>query len=308
MTYKHLFGPVPSRRLGVSLGIDLVPYKTCTLDCVYCECGKTTLLTTERREYVPTGEILDELDDYLKQKPELDYITFSGSGEPTLHTGLKAIIDFIKGKYPQYKVAVLTNGTLLWDKRVREGILGADLISPSLDAAGEKAFRAVNRPHKDLSLERIISGLERLREEFKGEIWLEVFMVPGLNDDPSELERIKAAIDRIKPDRVQLNTLDRPGTEDWVMPEKKSELEGIAAYLGGEVIAKFRSRKKVKSFSRDIEEEILSTLGRRPCTAKDLSETMGMHINEVNKYLQTLLESGRICGERGERGTFFRIR
>ena len=307
MTYKHLFGPVPSRRLGVSLGIDLVPYKTCTLNCVYCECGRTTNLTIDRKEYVPLSEILSELDDYLKGGPELDYITFSGSGEPTLHTGVKQIIDFLRSKYPQYKIAVLTNGTLLGDEKVREEILAANLIMPSLDAASKDAFTMVDRPHGGLSLDKIVNGLIQLRREFTGEIWLEIFIVPGLNDGDEDLQLLKKVIKKIKPDKIQLNTLDRPGTESWVMPANKAELERIASLLGAEIIANFESRKGVKSFSRDVEANMLSTLRRRPCTSKDLSEILGLHLNEINKYLQTLLESNRISSEEEERGTFFRI-
>jgi len=292
----------------VSLGIDLVPYKTCTLNCVYCECGRTTKLTLERKEYVPTEEILTELDDYLTGNPELDYITFSGSGEPTLHTGIKRIIDFLKERYPKYKVAVLTNGTLFYDKGVRQELVRADLIKPSLDAVSEEAFRKVNRPHIDILPRGMIDGLIAFRKEFEGAIWLEVFIVPGLNDGDSELQLMKEAIGRIKPDKVQINTLDRPGAESWVMPAHKDELDRIAKLLGGEVIANFESRKKVKSFSRATEANIISTIQRRPCTAKDLSEMLNLHLNEVNKYIQTLLEAGKIVSEEKERGVFFRIK
>jgi len=130
MKFKHLFGPVPSRRLGVSLGIDLVPYKTCTMDCIFCECGKTTNLTIDRKEYVPTAEILDELDAYLKQSPDLDYITFSGLGEPTLHSRIGEILNFLKQNYPRYKVAILTNGTLLFHKELRDEIKNTDIVKP----------------------------------------------------------------------------------------------------------------------------------------------------------------------------------
>ncbi len=308
MKYKHLFGPVPSRRLGVSLGIDLVPFKTCTLNCVYCECGRTTNLTLERKEYVPLAEILAELDDYLKGAPDLDYITFSGSGEPTLHTGIKSIIEFLKKNYPKYKIALLTNGTLLHDKKVRDEFMGADLILPSLDAASENAFKSVNRPHKNLSLDEMMNGLIKLRGEFKGAIWLEIFIIPGINDSDAEIELLKENIDKIKPDKIQINTLDRPGTESWVMPAEKCELEKIASRLGGEIIANFDSRKIIKSFSKDVEAEILATITRRPCTSQDLSRILGLHLNEINKYLQVLLESNRIYSEEETRGRFFRIK
>jgi len=308
MKYKHLFGPVPSRRLGISLGIDLVPHKTCTLNCVYCECGKTTNLTLERSEYIPADEILSELNKYLKNSPDLDYITFSGSGEPTLHSRIGEIINFLKHNYPQYKVAVLTNGTLFYDKKLRNEVRKADLVIPSLDAGTVEIFREINRPHENLNLNKIISGLIELRKEFSGEIWLEVFIVPGLNDTGRELQKIKNIIQKIKPDKVQLNTLDRPGTETWVMSAKKEDLEEIASFLDAEIIAEFTSRKKIKSFSKDIEANIISTLRRRPCTAGDLSEILGIHLNEINKYLQVLIETGKINSKEGERGVFFRIK
>ncbi|MGV8123733.1 MAG: radical SAM protein [Candidatus Xenobiia bacterium LiM19] len=292
----------------MSLGIDMVPYKTCTLNCVYCECGATTALTFKRDEYAPTDEILAELDDYLKSDPPLDYITFSGSGEPTLHNGIGRIMDFLKGTHPRYRVAVLTNGTLLHDSRLREEIISADLVMPSLDAVSEEVFRKVNRPHEAVPLDSMIEGLTAFREDFSGALWLEIFIVPGINDSDSELQMIKKALGRIKPDKVQINTLDRPGAESWVMSAGKSELKRIASLLNGEVIASFRSRKKVRSFSRDIETHIVSTLRRRPCTARDLSAILGLHLNEVNKYLQLLLESERITSEKEERGLFFRIK
>ncbi len=309
MKYKHLFGPVPSRRLGVSLGIDLIPFKTCTLDCVYCECGKTTNLTVERKEYIPVGEIFDELNEYLDNYPDLDFITFSGSGEPTLHSGIGDIINFLKQNYSRYRIALLTNGTLLYQEKLRSEVKEVDLIMPSLDAVSENAFKRINRPHSSLDPRRIISGLVELRKEYPGEIWLEIFIVPGLNDTKDELLSLKKAIRRINPDRVQLNTLDRPGTESWVMATRKEELEAISSYLGNaEIITEFTSRKKITSFSKDIEGNILSTLKRRPCTAKDVSHSLGLHLNEINKYLQVLLETDKIEGEEQERGVFFKVK
>ncbi len=309
MKYKHLFGPVPSRRLGISLGIDPIPFKTCTFNCVYCECGATTNLTIERKEYIPIKDIIDELKDYLGKTPKLDYITFSGSGEPTLNIGIGKIIEFLKSNYPYYKTAVLTNGSLLFEKSVRNEIIGADLVMPSLDAVSAQAFRRVNRPPKSLEIKKIISGLIEFRKEFSGQIWLEVFIVPGLNDTENELKLLKDAIKKIKPNRVQLNSLDRPGTSSWVQPVSKEDMERIASLfqdLPVEIIANFKPREQIASFDFDIEERIIATIKRRPCTAEDLSETLGIHINEVNKYLQALLERGRIESQNLERGVFFK--
>ena len=311
MKYKHLFGPVPSRRLGISLGVDLVPHKVCSLNCVYCEVGKTTNLTIERQEYIPLNDILTELKNYLDEKPDLDYITFSGAGEPLLHNGIGKVISFIKDNYPQYKLALLTNSTLLYDKDVRNEILGIDLLLPSLDAVSEKVFKKLNRPNSKLDNNKIIEDLIEFRKSFKGKIWLELFIVPSLNDTQSELELLKKTITDISPDQVQLNTLDRPGTESWIEPITKNRMEEIADFfkpLPVEIIAKFQSRNIIRSYQKDVEQQIIETIKRRPCTDKDLSEMLGIHINENNKYLSELLHEGSVVSQQLERGTFFRAK
>ncbi|MBT5420012.1 MAG: radical SAM protein [Candidatus Cloacimonetes bacterium] len=311
MKYKHLFGPVPSRRLGISLGVDLVPHKVCSLNCVYCEVGKTTNLTIQRQEYIPLNDILTELKNYLDEKPDLDYITFSGAGEPLLHNGIGKVISFIKDNYPQYKLALLTNSTLLYDKDVRNEILGIDLLLPSLDAVSEKVFKKLNRPNSKLDNNKIIEDLIEFRKSFKGKIWLELFIVPSLNDTQSELELLKKTITDISPDQVQLNTLDRPGTESWIEPITKNRMEEIADFfkpLPVEIIAKFQSRNIIRSYQKDVEQQIIETIKRRPCTDKDLSEMLGIHINEINKYLSELLHEGSVVSQQLERGTFFRAK
>ena len=308
MKYRHLFGPVPSRRLGISLGVDLVPLKVCSLNCVYCEVGRTTNLTIERKEYIPLNDILTELKSYLDNDPELDYITFSGAGEPLIHNGIGKIITFIQENYPQFKLALLTNSTLLYDENVRKEILGIDLLLPSLDAVSEKVFKKLNRPNSKLDNKKIIEGLIKFSNSFLGKIWLEVFIVPGLNDTIEELELLKNVIKDIAPDQVQLNTLDRPGTESWIEPVTKSRMEEIAEFLKPlpvEIIAKFQSRNKIRSYQKDVEQQIIETIKRRPCTDKDLSEMLGIHINEINKYLSELLHEGSVTTQQQERGTFF---
>lgn len=265
-------------------------------------------MTIDRKEYSPTAEIIDELNQYLRSSPSLDFITFSGSGEPTLHSHLGEMIGLVKENYPQYKVAVLTNGTLFCRGEVREEVKRADLLVPSLDAVSEPVFKKLNRPHHGLNLEEIISGLIQLRNEFEGEIWLEVFIVPNLNDSETELQVLKEAIERINPDKVQLNTLDRPGAEGWVIASKKEPLEEIASYLPrAEVIAKFPPEKKTDAYSKDIEASIISTLKRRPCTALDLSRILNLHLNEVNKCLHALLEEKKVKLQEEKRGLFFKI-
>ncbi|MCD6564656.1 MAG: radical SAM protein [Bacteroidales bacterium] len=308
--YKYLFGPVPSRRLGMSLGVDLVPHKVCSLNCIYCECGATTNLTTKRAEYVPYNKVIQELEKFLGNKPSLDYITFSGSGEPTLNSRIGDILKFIKQNYRGIPVAVLTNGTLLNDKQVRGEILGADLVLPSLDVASDLSFRKINRPFHSLNIEDYIDGLIEFRKEYKGKIWLEVLIIPGYNNRKQDLELLKEAFVKIQPDSVQLNTLDRPGVIPGLKAAGREELEQIADFWGLdniEIIAAAPSRKEVKSFRNDIESAILETIFRRPCTVDDLVKILGLHINEINKYLDVLEADNKIKTVQQARGVFYQI-
>jgi wyosine [tRNA(Phe)-imidazoG37] synthetase (radical SAM superfamily) len=309
MIYKYLFGPVPSRRLGISLGIDLVPYKVCSLDCVYCECGKTTDLTLERLEYVPTQLILSELQSYLSENPTLDYITFSGSGEPTLHKDFGKIASFLKTNFPQYKLALLTNSTLLHLPEVRKEVLQLDLILPSLDAVSEDVFRKINRPHPTLTSQDIINGIIALRKEFRGLIWVEIFIIHGINDAEKEITLFKEALKKSGADEIQLNSLDRPGTEEWVQAADRLLLEKIKTQLAPlpvKIISKFTPRNLQKSYLLDIEETIFSTIVRRPCTEEDLNQITGLHPNEISKYLSVLLSENKIEMVRQQRGNFFK--
>ena len=308
--YKFLFGPVPSRRLGMSLGVDLVPKKVCSLDCVYCEVGKTTKLTLDRKEYVEFDKVKEELTHYFNHNPDPDYITFSGSGEPTLNISIDKILQFIKQNKPNIPVAVLTNGTLLYDKNVREAILNADLVLPSLDAATEDVFKKINRPAKDLSIDKYINGLVDFRKEFKGKIWLEIFILPNYNDTENELTELKKAILRIKPDSIQLNTLDRPGTIPNLRGATKQELQRVSEYWklnNVEIISSSQERRNIQSFRSDIETAILETIARRPCTLDDLTKILGLHINEINKYLDVLEFEEKIKTVQQERGVFYQI-
>lgn len=308
--YKYLFGPVPSRRLGMSLGIDLIPKKVCSLDCVYCEVGKTTKLTTDRLEYVKYEKVIAELHDFMSSNPKIDYITFSGSGEPTLNSRIGDVLNFVKENYPKVKTAVLTNGTLLSDKKLRQDLLEADVILPSLDAAGQEAFVKINRPAAGIVLQDYIQGIIDLRKEYRGKIWLEVLFLKGYNDSEDELIRLKEAIEKIKPDSVQLNTLDRPGTVDGLIALTKEELQHIIDFWGFdhvEIIASQIERTTISSYRSDVESAILETIARRPCTLDDLHRLLGIHVNEINKYLGTLETEGKITTQSLERGVFYEL-
>lgn len=306
--YKYLFGPVPSRRLGMSLGVDLVPKKVCSLDCVYCEVGKTTKLTLDRLEYIKLEKVKEELQHYFDNNPNPDYITFSGSGEPTLNLYIGEVLQFIKTNKPGIPVAVLTNGTLFYNEQVREALLDADVVLPSLDAATDSAFRKINRPANGLDVEKYLDGLIAFSKRFKGKIWLEVFILPGYNDSESELTALKNAILKIKPDSVQLNTLDRPGTEKGLRGASREELQEVVDFWGlenAEIVAAAPDRKNVQSYRSDAESAILETILRRPCTLDDLAKILGLHINEINKYLDVLEAEKKIEAVEQERGVFY---
>ena len=308
--YKYLFGPVPSRRLGMSLGIDLVPKKVCSLNCVYCEVGETTKLTNDRMEYVKYDKIIDELHHFMSSKPNIDYITFSGYGEPTLNSRIGDVLRYVKQNYPDVKSAILTSGTLLSSPQVRREILEADVILPSLDAATQSVFEKINRPTPQLTIDTYIEGLIDFRKEYKGEIWLEVFLLKDYNDSPEELDLIKKAILKIQPNSVQLNTLDRPGTVEGLVALTTDELQKVKDYWdmpNVEIIASAALRADVASYNTDIEGTILATIARRPCTLDDLHQILGIHINEINKYLGTLELNNKIKTTRLERGVFYEL-
>lgn len=311
LMYRHIFGPVPSRRLGISLGVDLVPMKTCSLNCIYCECGRTTDLTVQRREYVPVEAVKAEIAHYLAHHPAPDYVTFSGSGEPTLHAGIGEMIRFVRSRSGKIPVAVLTNGTLLYEEQLQRELHDVALVIPSLDAATISVFRKINRPNPNLSLDRIIDGLIRFSGFFGGRLWLEVFIVPGLNDTESELAQMKRVIEKIDPDRIQLNTLDRPGTVSGLRAATGEELRRILDFWKmdrAEIIARAVKRESILAFRRDISSAILETIRRRPCTLEDLTKILGLHANEVNKYLDILEANREIGTVRQQRGVFYHTR
>jgi wyosine [tRNA(Phe)-imidazoG37] synthetase (radical SAM superfamily) len=289
---SHVYGPVPSRRLGRSLGVDLVPFKTCSYDCIYCQLGRCAEKTTTCREWTPLDEIVSDLKAKLTSRP--DYITLSGSGEPTLFSRLGELIDRIKS-LSDVPVALLTNGSLLWRDDVRSQVQNADLIIPSLDAADETLFRAVNRPHEDISFEKMLGGLIALRKEFKGNYWLEIFLLAGYTALEAEVVKLVTCADRIKPDRVQLNTVIRPPAEDFACAVSRKQMTEFAKmfHQPAEVIADFPRRHERIDFSVG-REEILNMLSRRPCSVEDIATGLGMHPNEILKHLEGLADRNLI--------------
>ena len=233
---EYIFGPVPSRRLGRSLGVDLVPFKTCTYDCIYCQLGRTTNKTMQRKEWVPIDIVINQLKAKLSSKP--DYITLSGSGEPTLFSRLEELISKTKG-IADIPVAVLTNGSLLWLPEVRNALKAADMVVPSLDAGSSQIFQYVNRPHPDITFSKMLQGLVEFRKDYGGQYWLEVFLLAGVTTPEMEINRLKTCINAIQPDKVHVNTVTRPPAEGFAEPVPKKQLETIAKklYEKAEVIA-----------------------------------------------------------------------
>ena len=235
MMLKYVYGPIKSRRLGLSLGLSLSLHKTCDLDCIYCQWGRTAKTVLERKEYAKVNEIISELKSWMQNNPqetkELKFVTLSGLGEPTLNTCIGELIDQVK-KITNCSIAVITNSTLLGNPLVRRGILGADLIVPSLDAVDPEIFKQIDRPHAGIKLNEIIEGLVALRTEFRGLIWLEVMLVAGVNDDLRHIGELKKVIDRINPDKIQLNSPVRSTAEKNVISVKKTKLEEIKKILG----------------------------------------------------------------------------
>ena len=295
---KYTFGPVPSRRLGRSLGVDLVPFKTCTYNCVYCQLGRTTVKTVERKEYAPVGAVLNEVEEKLKKISPPDYITLSGSGEPTLHSRIGDIIRGIKD-ITDIPTAVLTNGSLFWIDEVRDAVQEADLLIPSLDAGDKKIFSWVNRPHPDISFEKMVEGLCKLRECFDGPIWLEVFLIGGVTDIESEVLKIRKWVDRIAPERVQLNTAVRTPAEGFVDTVSKEKMEEMKTLFGSrcEVIADYSTIHTLGEFYH-TQGDVFELLRRRPCSVDDISSGLNLHRNETVKYVQELMDKHLIRMEK----------
>jgi wyosine [tRNA(Phe)-imidazoG37] synthetase (radical SAM superfamily) len=309
MDYSCLFGPVQSRRLGVSLGVDMVRAKICPLNCVYCECGPTTSLTLKRKEYVPSEKIIRELKTFLEKTPSLDYITFGGSGEPTLNTGIGRVVRYLKKHFPRYRLALLTNGTLFYLPEVRKECADFDLVLPNLDAVSKDMFTKINRPHSGLDNTAVIKGLSIFKKEFKGAVWLEIFIVPGFNDTPRELQALADAARTINPDRVQLNTLDRPGVCKWVRPATVNELRsisGIFAPLPVEIITRIERTTRPTKKNQVKHKSLLSLVSRRPSTMVEIAGMTGLPHSEVSAVLSLLVASGRITSYKIGSRIFYR--
>jgi wyosine [tRNA(Phe)-imidazoG37] synthetase (radical SAM superfamily) len=293
---KYVFGPVPSRRLGRSLGIDPVPLKTCNWNCVYCQLGRSAPLVSERREYAPPGEILREVAQALAERgKETDWITFAGSGEPLLHSGIGGLIEGVK-KMTEIPVAVLTNGSFLHLSEVREALYPADAVLPSIDAGSAGLFRKINRPHPDFSFERHVEGLVEFRRSYKGKFWPEVVLVRGVNDTVQALEDIAGVLRRLEPDIVHINVPTRPPAETWVEQPDEDGLMRAAAILGkiAPVVVPGEASVETGGFETALD-AIVEIVSRHPMREEEVRRALARWSpEEVSAALAEAAASGRV--------------
>ncbi|HKL20628.1 MAG TPA: radical SAM protein [Tichowtungia sp.] len=292
--YKTLFGPVPSRRLGRSLGIDVTPEKTCSFDCLFCQCGKTLHRATDRSELVPFDAVCAEMEQWLAEDGQADVITFAGSGEPTLYSRLGELIAFIKQK-TDVPVILLTNGTLLHRPDVRDEAAKADIVKISLSAWDDASFQAVNRPAPGISFEQTVQGEQAFRKQFSGGLWLEVFLMAGINDTPEQVKKIAAIAETIRPDKIHLNTAVRPPAETSVRPVAEKTIRSFCDLFTprAEVIASFRSAPAAGSAA--VSGDTLADLiHRHPATAEQLAAICGADAGAVRTALGPLVAAGRL--------------
>ena len=270
---KFCYGPVPSRRLGRSLGIDILPSKTCNYQCIYCQLGRTNNFTNTRRDFFPKEQIVEEIEKAIKQNEDkADYITFVGSGEPTLYKSLKELILHVKA-ITKKPICVITNGSLLFDSEVQEALFLADVILPSLDAGDNKNFIRINRPHPTLNFDRIINGLVDFRKNYEGKFWIEVMLIKGINDSKGDLTKIKEKIDLIKPDRIDINVPIRPPTEQWVSIPDKEIIFLLKDIFGKYYDMNYPEFGEFDIYSNNFEQEFLAIIQRHPMRQDQILET-----------------------------------
>ncbi len=308
-TRRFVYGPVPSRRLGISLGVDVVPFKHCSYDCIYCQLGKTTHHTTERRAFVPINAVMDEIEEVVDRNDDIDYITFSGSGEPTLNSDINHMIGRVKS-LTGIPVAVLTNGSLLWKEEVRRDLSQADLVVPSVDAISERVYHKINRPVKGLTSRQVLEGIRLFSWDYKGGVFVEVMLVKGVNDSEEEIKKISEFTRHLRVDRIQLNTVLRPPSRPDVRRLDEQELVRIKDLfdpsLPVEIITDF-DRTTSRAYHKDLEKAIIELLARRPTKRDDMAVALGVHPNEMVKYIQALEESKKVKITIREGETFYTI-
>jgi wyosine [tRNA(Phe)-imidazoG37] synthetase (radical SAM superfamily) len=294
---KYCYGPVPSRRLGRSLGIDVLPSKTCNYQCIYCQLGRTTNFTNLRMDFFPKEQIMREMENAIRDHElKTDFITFVGSGEPTLYKSLKDLILFVK-EITKKPICVITNGSLLFDAEVQEALLLADVVLPSLDAGNNKDFIKINRPHPTLNFDNIIKGFSDFQKIYEGKFWLEVMLVKGINDDKKSLIQIKEKIDLINPDRIDINVPIRPPAEKWVSIPDKKVVPLLKEIFGDFYDMNYPEFGEFDVYSTNFKKEFLAIIQRHPMRQEQIIETFSTPcFNEIDilKNLKSLESTHKI--------------
>jgi wyosine [tRNA(Phe)-imidazoG37] synthetase (radical SAM superfamily) len=294
---KHVFGPVPSRRLGRSLGIDPVPLKTCNFSCVYCQLGRTRPFATRRKAFFNVSDILAEVASTLSHNgtDSIDWITFVGSGETALFSRIGSLIRFVKSM-SNLPVAVITNGSLLYRREVRKELLAADAVLPSLDAGTETLYTRINRPHRDFSFDQHVEGLVEFRKVYEGQLWVEVMLLGGVNDSAEALRDISAVMERVEPDEIHISTPTRPPAEPWVEIPSQESLERATSIFGSmtKVLHPFDAAVEME-IDGELADAILSIVTRHPLQEIELVRTLARWVpGRVFESLTALSKSGRV--------------
>ncbi len=266
--YRYVYGPVPSRRMGISLGVSPIPQKICNYSCIYCQLGRTLKMSNKKEEFYPVKDILSEVADYLEGNPYIDVVTIVGEGEPTLYALLQELLIGLK-KLTKKPLAAITNGALLTDLAVRKSLSYADIVLPSLDAYDEDSFKKINRPFGKISFKEAYKGIKSFSQEFKGQLWLEVMLMDGINDDNESLFKLKELIGGIKYDRLYINTPVRPPAESDVRESTPQRMEKAVDMLGG-IAINLAASKGFYSGVKDDYEAILSIIKRHPMNQHEI--------------------------------------
>ncbi len=292
-----VFGPVPSRRLGQSLGIDTIPLKTCNWNCVYCQLGRSEPLISERREYYPRKAILAEVRDVLAELPpeSFDWVTFVGSGEPTLHQGIGWLIRQVK-QLTDRPVAVITNGSLLYLEEVREELAPADAVMPTLDAGTPELYRKINRPWPELTYQRLVEGLQAFRAMYSGHLWIEVMLIKGLNDGEDALRDLARVLETIQPDQVHLLLPDRPPAEVWVQPADEEGIMRAMAILGevATILHPHEGTFDLGAFDNPLD-GVMAIITRHPMREDQIRQALAAYMEPeaIDQALDQLVHQGR---------------
>ncbi len=302
-TYKYLFGPVPSRRLGRSLGVDLIPFKTCTMNCRFCQLGDSPCALSERKEYVPTADVLVELVQWREQDGQADHITLAGSGEPTLHIGFGEVLRWIKDNTDCPSV-LLSNGSLLHLPEVRAAAGVADKVKATLSAWDEASFQQIHRPAEGVTFKQLVEGELAFRNEFGGELSLEVFIVEGVNSDISSAQKIAAIAEAINPDRIDLNTAVRPPADSGIKAVSAEQLAELAAVFGSKAVVTASFKKQTAQPLEITEDALLSLIQRHPVTGEQIARDFNVDVDQVFEVLEPLVVAGDLLKEERD-GSFY---